>query len=869
MINICLISDPNFLALNILEQLLISNSIVNVFTDDVTSWQETTMHINSNSKLNISDIKNYGNSIKFNYLIYCGGFVDDKNFVNKFKLIANIKTNQNVKKIYLFPIDCSLNTELTHLQLDENTLIIYIGDLIGPRLNLNSKLILSKTFNEILINNIMTVPVGETYYPLFVSDAAKLISKWLFSFGPYGKEMLVTGPQMPPELFWKLCLNKINNLQIKYNQSLAPRIFPRKVERHIVENNSAFAIGETLNWLSKIKTVKALPPKINSLKIKNLKIKKPKKYTKLIAGIILLLISPLILIIISCSLLLLSIKTISYNRGQLSNNILSGAKIVALVSEKESYLLSKIPLLNILYKETYTVSSTITSTTDAGSHVYLLTKYTGSLMEKMFADTPYIVSKDTIGISNTLSLLNNDISTIEQKLTNNISKNSWVATKILSLSNIGQYKQMSSDALTLTQQLSELIGDKESKTYLILFQNNMELRPTGGFIGSYGLVTFDGGRMTDLTVNDIYSADGQLNGHVEPPQAIKNYLGQANWWFRDSNWDPDFPTSAKRAEWFLDKEIEKKVDGVIAIDLSPIKEILKLTGPIYLSDYNIEITPENLYEKTQAEVESNFFPGTHKKASFLSALSRTLLDEISKFDQKDKLKLSEIIYASFKSRSLQIYLHNETAQSSLKRLGWDGSVVPPVCMGNCMGNLIGLVEANVGCNKANYFIQRKSVLNIDISENVIKSKLTLNLSNQANIALGPSGVYKVYLRAITPLDAEIGSILAFSGNSQEYLSPEIAEVKNRKEVGVYVELLAGETRSIEFNWQVKSQAQNLAKSYGLLIRKQAGVQEYPLTINLNSNYKTIWTNPVFTLTYPGKYVYNTKLSGDLYIKFTY
>src|SRR5574340_1269627 len=135
---------------------------------------------------------------------------------------------------------------------------------------------------------------------------------------------------------------------------------------------------------------------------------------------------------------------------------------------------------------------------------------------------------------------------------------------------------------------------------MVLFQTNMELRPTGGFIGSFGLLTFDNGRMSELNVSDVYSADGQLKGHIDPPAPIHDYLGEANWWFRDSNWDPDFPTSAKRAEWFLDKEIDQKVDGVFAIDLGLIKDALRLTGPIFLADYNMDVTSDNLYEKTQA-----------------------------------------------------------------------------------------------------------------------------------------------------------------------------------------------------------------------------------------------------------------------------
>lgn len=179
-----------------------------------------------------------------------------------------------------------------------------------------------------------------------------------------------------------------------------------------------------------------------------------------------------------------------------------------------------------------------------------------------------------------------------------------------------------------------MLGMNAPKKYLILFQNNMELRPTGGFIGSFALITFEKGRMNQIVVNDVYSADGQLKGHVDPPEPIRRYLGEANWYLRDSNWDPNFKSSAIKAEWFLDKELNQKVDGVISIDLYLIQELLKITGPIYLSDFNKTIDSSNLYLTTQSEVEDNFFPGSTKKASFLTALSRSLITEIENLDSK-------------------------------------------------------------------------------------------------------------------------------------------------------------------------------------------------------------------------------------------
>ena len=101
---------------------------------------------------------------------------------------------------------------------------------------------------------------------------------------------------------------------------------------------------------------------------------------------------------------------------------------------------------------------------------------------------------------------------------------------------------------------SGIAGDEKNKTYLILFQNNTELRPTGGFIGSYGLMTVKSGSMGSLSIHDVYEADGQLKAHVDPPMAFRDYMSQPNWFLRDSNFDPDFALSAQQAEWFLEKE---------------------------------------------------------------------------------------------------------------------------------------------------------------------------------------------------------------------------------------------------------------------------------------------------------------------------
>ena len=347
--------------------------------------------------------------------------------------------------------------------------------------------------------------------------------------------------------------------------------------------------------------------------------------------------------------------------------------------------------------------------------------------------------------------------------------------------------------------------------------------------------------MSDFTLSDVYSADGQLKGHIEPPAPIKDHLGEANWFLRDSNWDPDFPTSASRAEWFLDKEIDKQVDGVIVLDLEPVKSMLMHTGPIYLADYDLDITKDNLYEKTQDEVHEDLFPGTHKKASFLTALSRNLVTEVSNLPSEKKALILKEFYKDLEERHIQISLHNTQVQDSVAALGWNGEVATPTCGSGCYADFVGVVEANVGVNKANYFIQRRHDLKIEILPKKIRRELTIELKNNANPSLGLLGKYKAYVRVLVPVNAEA------HGNY------DITTSGQRKELGFLAEVLGGEAQKLVISWSTP-RVGNM--SYGIYFRKQAGTgEDDPLNVSILAPTKS--------------YSYNTNLSRDFLTKVTW
>jgi hypothetical protein len=201
-------------------------------------------------------------------------------------------------------------------------------------------------------------------------------------------------------------------------------------------------------------------------------------------------------------------------------------------------------------------------------------------------------------------------------------------------------------------------------------------------------------------------------------------------------------------------------------------------------------------------------------------------------------------------------------------LGWSGAVPTPFCGETCYPDLVSIVEANVGVNKANYFLSRSVNLDIDINDDSLSRKLTISYSNKANPALGLAGKYKVYLRAILPEDARNISVRKIVGASFEELNPELTDVRGNKEVGVLVEVLAGQKAQVEYSWTSAFTGNGATHNYGLYVRKQAGVSEDPWTIRFKKD-GIVRTVPAFTLTKDGTYLYNVTLAKDFISRFAW
>lgn len=212
-----------------------------------------------------------------------------------------------------------------------------------------------------------------------------------------------------------------------------------------------------------------------------------------------------------------------------------------------------------------------------------------------------------------------------------------------------------------------LLGDQEPHTYLILLQNNAELRPTGGFIGNYMIMETNDGYLTKNNVFDIYSADHQLAENLTPPREIMP--ANNRWFMRDSNYSAHFPLSAEKAAWFLEKEGGPGVDTVIAIDQNFVTELLRRTGPIKIPELTQSLTSENFSTIVSYIVESKISGREDPKTilrSFMPAFTKAL------FKNTEPVALLSVIRVAIKNKHVLAYSKNPSIQAFFENRGLAG-----------------------------------------------------------------------------------------------------------------------------------------------------------------------------------------------------
>jgi O-antigen ligase len=263
--------------------------------------------------------------------------------------------------------------------------------------------------------------------------------------------------------------------------------------------------------------------------------------------------------------------------------------------------------------------------------------------------------------------------------------------------------------------LPELLGASEPRTYLILVQNDDELRPTGGFISGVARVVFNRGRVVELVFEDSYAVDDLSRPYPAAPAPLNRIMGTDLWFLRDSNWSPDFPSAAQVAMvlyWLRYDDVT--VDGVLALDQHALQLLVAALQPLEVEEYSESITSENLIQAVRESwAPSEEGPTEEWKQRRKDFMGRLLAAVVRKFqDQPGRADLAALGWATLRAleqRHMFVYLP-ERGPEVIHQAGWDGRVL------DVPGDYLMVVDANVGFNKVGPYVTESLSYAVDLRD---------------------------------------------------------------------------------------------------------------------------------------------------------
>ncbi len=392
----------------------------------------------------------------------------------------------------------------------------------------------------------------------------------------------------------------------------------------------------------------------------------------------------------------------------------------------------------------------------------------------------------------------------------------------------------------VSQRLPSILGWDEPRRYLVLTQNPAEIRPTGGYTGSYGIVAFDRGRVTERTFRDVFLLDMPWTyPFVAPPPELAAYLlgPDQPWQLADANWSPDFPTSAQDAvRLYRNEGGEDPIDGVIGITTHTIDELLEVTGPVDVPEYGATVAAG---ETTLTAIELTRIgrPGENRKA-FLSVFGDHLFERLlglapdrwgALIERADTIRDEHLLLAWF-------------ADPADQRFASDGGIAGAIRQDP--GDYVYPVDANVApASKLNAVTTRSLDLDIAIDahgdahhvldilwDNAIETDI--GAPYRAVPTLEDLRILGTYVRLLAPRDSRITAVSG--GGLVPLTAPAVVgEEAGRAVFGNYLMIPPGTTR-LRYAWTSPSVVDvgTDGHAYRLTIQRQPGQRSGPLTVTV-------------------------------------
>jgi hypothetical protein len=407
---------------------------------------------------------------------------------------------------------------------------------------------------------------------------------------------------------------------------------------------------------------------------------------------------------------------------------------------------------------------------------------------------------------------------------------------------------------TTLKEVSSLIFELllGSKNILLVFQNNNELRASGGFMGTIGQATLTDGSIASLDIRSVYDWDGQLKQKILPPQPL--YAVNSQWYLRDSNWFADFPQTATRISSFYEKEGGETPDLIITLTPDVILNMLERTGPVELPQHGVTLTKENFVEKTQEVTSVTYDKTVNQPKQFLADFFPLLMERLGNADSGEgrggMMTFLEIFQHNLYQKNILLYSRNAEIEKKILAFNWGGAFK------DTDRDYLSIVNSNLGGTKTDRFLERSTNLESTIDKDGnVTNVLTYNVKNPLPNSPGLSN--KSFIRVYVPKGSVLESSSGFSAGIQlprletnGYTLDEQVEEWQREltqdvNTGTYsgteaektwfgnwLEVSGGETKTITIKYRLPIQLGSIDR-HSLLVQKQPGSMIGSFSYSLN------------------------------------
>jgi hypothetical protein len=344
--------------------------------------------------------------------------------------------------------------------------------------------------------------------------------------------------------------------------------------------------------------------------------------------------------------------------------------------------------------------------------------------------------------------------------------------------------------------LGWLLGVGQQRSFLLEPMDSAELRSTGGFTGQFGELTFAGGHMAPLKLQNIGAYEENHSGlpggsppisqtiydkvvNQTAPPAYATWWPVANFGVRDANVSADFPITAKIIENYYDNEFSTQVSGVILFTPALIKQILHVTGPIHIDQYNETITEQNLEDKLhyyqlnnngiyREQVIEHIKDSELARKAFTQRVTKQLMDMVFHLPVDKLLPMAAQMLQAMKTKDLQIYFDNTQLEGLIGKYGSTDSMDRSTTHDG-----LYVVQENLSASKASQYVTTsiKDSVVVDAQGNATHT-LNMTLDYQKKGDVYGADTYRDYVRVYAP---EGSTLISGNGFAQTDLVPQCGD----------------------------------------------------------------------------------------------